>query len=39
MWSAGPIEDPTKLAPVLREAVAVVASGKPAFVDVVCQPR
>ena len=39
MWSAGPIEDPAKLAPVLREAVAVVASGKPAFVDVVCQPR
>jgi thiamine pyrophosphate-dependent acetolactate synthase large subunit-like protein len=39
MWSAGPIEDPAKLAPVLREAVAVVASGAPAFVDVVCQPR
>jgi benzoylformate decarboxylase/acetolactate synthase-1/2/3 large subunit len=39
MWSAGPIEDPAKLAPILREAVAVVASGKPAFVDVVCQPR
>jgi thiamine pyrophosphate-dependent acetolactate synthase large subunit-like protein len=39
MWSAGPIEDPAKLAAVLREAVAVVASGKPAFVDVVSQPR
>jgi acetolactate synthase I/II/III large subunit len=39
MWAAGPIEDPTKLADVLREAVAVVASGEPAFVDVVGQPR
>ena len=39
VWSAGPIEDPAKLGPVLREAVAVVASGAPAFVDVVCQPR
>jgi acetolactate synthase I/II/III large subunit len=39
MWAAGPIEDPAKLASVLREAVAVVASGEPAFVDVVCQPR
>jgi thiamine pyrophosphate-dependent acetolactate synthase large subunit-like protein len=39
VWSAGPIEDPAKLGPVLREAVAVVAGGAPAFVDVVCQPR
>jgi thiamine pyrophosphate-dependent acetolactate synthase large subunit-like protein len=39
MWSAGPIEDPARLAPVLREAVAVVARGEPAFVDVVGQPR
>ena len=39
VWAAGPIEDPAKLAPLLREAVAVVASGAPAFVDVVCQPR
>jgi len=39
MWAAGPIEDPAKLAPVLREAVAVVASGEPAFVDVIGQPR
>jgi len=39
VWAAGPIEDPAKLAPVLREAVAVVAGGAPAFVDVVCQPR
>ncbi len=39
MWATGPIEDPAKLASALREAVAVVASGEPAFVDVVCQPR
>ncbi len=39
VWAAGPIEDPAKLASMLREAVAVVASGAPAFVDVVCQPR
>ena len=39
VWAAGPIEDPAKLGAVLREAVAVVASGEPAFVDVVGQPR
>jgi thiamine pyrophosphate-dependent acetolactate synthase large subunit-like protein len=39
VWAAGPVEDPAKLAGVLREAVAVVASGVPALVDVVAQPR
>ncbi len=39
IWAAGPIEDPAKLADVLREAVAVVLAGEPAFVDVVSQPR
>ena len=39
MWSAGPIEDPDDLAPVLREALAVVERGEPALIDVVGQPR
>jgi acetolactate synthase I/II/III large subunit len=39
VWSTGPIEDPARLAPALREALAVVEQGEPAFVDVVCQPR
>jgi acetolactate synthase-1/2/3 large subunit len=39
VWSAGPIEDPNMLGPVLREALAMVEQGVPAFVDVVAQPR
>ena len=39
VWAAGPIEDPAKLAPALREALAVVESGEPALIDVVSQPR
>jgi thiamine pyrophosphate-dependent acetolactate synthase large subunit-like protein len=39
VWSAGPIEDPSKLGPALREAIAVVESGAPALIDVVAQPR
>ena len=39
VWSAGPIEDPDKLAPALAEAVRVVKSGYPALVDVVTQVR
>jgi hypothetical protein len=39
VWAAGPISDPAELAPVLREAIAVVESGVPALVDVVSQPR
>lgn len=39
VWSAGPIDDPEKLAPLLREALAVVETGEPALIDVVSQPR
>ena len=39
VWSTGPITDPAKLAPALRQAVAVVRQGQPALVDVVTQTR
>jgi len=39
MWATGPITDPDKLGPALREALAVVEAGEPALVDVVSQPR
>jgi thiamine pyrophosphate-dependent acetolactate synthase large subunit-like protein len=39
VWGEGPITDPTKLAAALKRAVAVVKSGAPALVDVVCQAR
>jgi thiamine pyrophosphate-dependent acetolactate synthase large subunit-like protein len=39
MWSAGPVENPDELAPLLREALAVVERGEPALIDVVGQPR
>ena len=39
VWSEGPITDPAALGPALKRAVAVVKSGAPALVDVVCQPR
>jgi thiamine pyrophosphate-dependent acetolactate synthase large subunit-like protein len=39
MWSAGPITDPSELAPALKKAVQVVKAGEPALVDVVTQPR
>jgi benzoylformate decarboxylase/acetolactate synthase-1/2/3 large subunit len=39
VWSAGPIENPDELAPLLREALAVVERGEPALIDVVGQPR
>jgi len=39
LWAAGPVSDPAKLGPVLREALAAVESGQPALVDVVSQPR
>jgi thiamine pyrophosphate-dependent acetolactate synthase large subunit-like protein len=39
VWAVGPIEDPRRLAPALREALAVVERGEPALVDVVAQPR
>jgi acetolactate synthase I/II/III large subunit len=37
VWGEGPIEDPAQLGASLRRAVAVVRSGAPALVDVVCQ--
>ena len=39
VWAEGPITDPDALGPALKRAVAVVRSGKPALVDVVCEPR
>jgi thiamine pyrophosphate-dependent acetolactate synthase large subunit-like protein len=39
VWSAGPIIDPAKLAPALKQAVAIVKQGLPALVDVVTQTR
>ena len=39
VWAEGPIEDPAKLGAALKRAVAVVKSGQPALVDVVCQGR
>ena len=38
-WSTGPITDPDDLNSALTRALAVVKSGAPALVDVVCQPR
>jgi acetolactate synthase-1/2/3 large subunit len=35
----GPIVDPADLGPAIKRAIAVVASGEPALVDVVTQPR
>lgn len=39
VWSIGPITDPAKLAPALKQAVAMVKQGQPALVDVVTQTR
>lgn len=39
VWSEGPIEDPAKLNAAIRRALAVVKTGAPALVDVVCQGR
>jgi thiamine pyrophosphate-dependent acetolactate synthase large subunit-like protein len=38
-WARGPIKDPAELGPALREAVAVVKSGQPAFLNTWTQPR
>jgi thiamine pyrophosphate-dependent acetolactate synthase large subunit-like protein len=38
-WAKGPIKDPTELGPAIKEAVAVVKSGRPALVNVWTQPR
>jgi acetolactate synthase I/II/III large subunit len=37
VWGEGPITDPSQLAAAFKRAVAVVKSGLPALVDVVCQ--
>ena len=39
VWAEGPIEDPSKLGPALRRAVAEVKNGRPALIDAVCQGR
>ena len=39
VWAEGPISDPRLLNAALRRALAVVKSGKPALLDVVCQAR
>ncbi len=38
-WAKGPIKDPAQLGPALQEAVAVVKSGRPAFLNTWTQPR
>jgi thiamine pyrophosphate-dependent acetolactate synthase large subunit-like protein len=38
-WARGPITDPEKLGPAIKEAVAVVKSGQPALLNVWTQPR
>jgi acetolactate synthase I/II/III large subunit len=38
-WAKGPIKDPAKLGPALKEAIAVVKSGQPALLNVWTQPR
>jgi hypothetical protein len=35
----GPVTDPKELGPAIGRALAVVARGEPALVDVVTQPR
>jgi acetolactate synthase I/II/III large subunit len=39
VWAEGPIDDPARLGPVLREALAMVDQGEPVLIDVVAQPR
>lgn len=39
VWSAGPVDDPAKLAGALKRAMDVVKSGAPALVEVLTQPR
>jgi acetolactate synthase I/II/III large subunit len=39
VWAEGPIADPKLLRGALQRALAVVKSGRPALVDVVCQAR
>ena len=39
VWAEGPITDPKLLNAALKRALAVVKSGRPALLDVVCQAR
>ena len=39
VWAEGPITDPGQLGAALKRALAVVKGGRPALLDVVCQPR
>jgi acetolactate synthase I/II/III large subunit len=39
VWAEGPIQDPKLLKAALQRALAVVKSGRPALLDVVCQAR
>jgi thiamine pyrophosphate-dependent acetolactate synthase large subunit-like protein len=39
VWAEGPISDPKLLNAALKRALAVVKSGRPALLDVVCQAR
>jgi thiamine pyrophosphate-dependent acetolactate synthase large subunit-like protein len=38
-WAKGPIKDPAELGPALKQAVAVVKSGRPALLNTWTQPR
>jgi thiamine pyrophosphate-dependent acetolactate synthase large subunit-like protein len=39
VWAETPISDPAQLNGALKRALAVVKSGRPALIDVICQPR
>jgi acetolactate synthase-1/2/3 large subunit len=39
VWAEGPIEAPEKIGPAVARALAVVKSGRPALVDVICRHR
>ncbi len=39
VWAEGPVTDPAALGGAIRRALAVVKSGAPALIDVVCQAR
>ena len=39
VYGEGPIVDPKDLEPALKRAIAMVKTGQPALVDVVCDPR
>ena len=39
VWAEGPVSEPGLLNAALKRALEVVKSGRPALVDVVCQPR